>query len=344
MILRRPERRGGHGGDAAGHRLDDDLAEALARRREHEQVGGPEQLRQLGLVVPACEHDARDPEPLDRVGGVLALPLAGMAADEDQGGGLRHPRARVGERLEQQAQALDLGEAPDVEDHGAARDGVDRPLVVAHAPGARAGPPAPRRLDERAAPHRTAVDLEGPEHERIEPVRERHEAPDGQVEQSGGAIPAARGDDEPPRRRGPRAQARGPRRAMGPAPGVARDRLEHQQLGPVQVRDDRHARRDRGGRRVEGREVVQVQDVGLGRARTQQLARPGGHLVLVGGVVERGEDAVVRTRAVLEGGLERRGPFRPGEAGGVVALQRGREVDLAQVEPGVEPPRVAQAL
>ena len=84
------------------------------------------------------------------------------------------------------------------------------------------------------------------------------------------------------------------------------DRLEHQQLGAVQVADDRHVRRDPRGRLVDRREVVEVQDVGLARARVRERPRPGADLALEGGVVEAGEDLVGRARAVLVGGVHRR--------------------------------------
>ena len=48
-----------------------------------------------------------------------------------------------------------------------------------------------------------------------------------------------------------------------PALRVGLDRLEHQQLGAVQVADDRDAGRDARRRLVERRQVVQVQDVGV---------------------------------------------------------------------------------
>ena len=44
---------------------------------------------------------------------------------------------------------------------------------------------------------------------------------------------------------------------------VGLDRLEHQQLGAVQVADDRHVGRDPRGGLVQRRQVVQVQHVGL---------------------------------------------------------------------------------
>ena len=70
-----------------------------------------------------------------------------------------------------------------------------------------------------------------------------------------------------------------------------------------------------------------MQDVGVGGAGRLQRARPRGDVVLDGGVVERGEDAVGRVRAVLVGGVQRRlGEHRVG------ALERARHVDRPHVE------------
>ena len=60
---------------------------------------------------------------------------------------------------------------------------------------------------------------------------------------------------------------------MGPVRvSAVEDLLEHEQLGAVQVADDRHVGRDAGGRLVQRREVVQVQDVGPGGAASLEGA------------------------------------------------------------------------
>ena len=113
-----------------------------------------------------------------------------------------------------------------------------------------------------------------------------------------------------------------PRRAVG-------DLLEHQQLGAVQVRDDRDAGRDARGGLVQRREVVEVQDVALGRAGGRERVRPRGDVRLEARVVDRREDLVVGAGPVLEGRVHRR-----------VA---GVEVDRPDVEAVVEAARVAVA-
>ena len=129
-------------------------AEALAARREREQVGGAEQLGQRLLRRQPASRTRLERRAARSSRGMLALGLARVAADEDERrgrAGMRGRRRR--ERLDQQRQPLDRGEAPDVEQH-------------------RAGggtPPSSRR--PRRAPRSTsaAEDL------RVEAVRERDE-------------------------------------------------------------------------------------------------------------------------------------------------------------------------
>ncbi len=135
----------------------------------------------------------------------------------------------------------------------------------------------------------------------------------------------------------PAAHPVGPRRRVRPAARIGGDRLEHQQLGPVQVTDHRHARRHSMSRLVDRRQVVQVQHVRARRADRLQRAAPGDDLALVLGVIQRGEDAVLRARPVLVGRVHRGiGGHRVGGA------ESGRHVQRAHVEPGVELARVAR--
>jgi hypothetical protein len=116
------------------------------------------------------------------------------------------------------------------------------------------------------------------------------------------------------------------------------DRLEHRQLGAVQMRDDGHLGRDQRGGLVERRQVVQVQDVRAGGAGRRELPRPGRDQVLEDVIRERAHHAVRRARPVLEGRGQRRiGEQRVGRG------QRGGEVDGPQVQARVEPARVARA-
>ena len=128
---------------------------------------------------------------------------------------------------------------------------------------------------------------------------------------------------------------------MGPARGrSARDLLEHQQLGAVQVADDRDVRRDARRRLVDRGEVVQVQRVGIGGAGGGQSTRPCRHLTLVGVVVERGEHPVRGAGTVLVGRVQRRGPRRRIERVG--RGERRVEGHGMDVEAGVEASGVAE--
>ena len=93
----------------------------------------------------------------------------------------------------------------------------------------------------------------------------------------------------------------------------------------------------RARRLVERREVVQVQHVGVARARRlpAPAPRPSTWCSAIV-VVERGEHAVRRALAVLVGRVERRvGEQRVGR------VERGGHVDRADVEAAVERARVA---
>ena len=184
---------------------------------------------------------------------------------------------------------------------------------------------------------RRAIDRERLEQLGVEAVGDLHAALGVDAEQALGAMDLVVGEhDQAPAALGPAPHPRLPFLAVGPFRVPQLDRLEHQQLGAVQVADDRDVGRDPRGRLVQGREVVEVQDVGLGRARVRERARPRVDLALVGGLVEAGEDRVRRALAVLVGRVEGRI-----EGQRVGRRERGRKVDGVDVEPAVEDARVA---
>ena len=53
----------------------------------NEKVAGAQEVRQIVVRVPAGEEDVRAAEARDRIKRMLALPLAGVATDQDQCGG-----------------------------------------------------------------------------------------------------------------------------------------------------------------------------------------------------------------------------------------------------------------
>src|SRR2546423_13467070 len=72
----------------------------------------------------------------------------------------------------------------------------------------------------------------------------------------------------------------------------------------MEMPDHRHVGGDARGGFVERSEVMQVQDVGGVGPRLAQDACPGGDEMLVGGVVDGGENPVGRVRAVLVGRVQ----------------------------------------
>jgi hypothetical protein len=185
---------------------------------------------------------------------------------------------------------------------------------------------------------RSAVDRARHEGRRVEAVRHLHAAFGLEPEQLLAARDLAlRQHDQPLARGRPAAHPLRPRLAVRPAPRVGRDRLEHQQLGAVQVPDHRNLRRHARRRLVDRRQVVQVQHVCVRRARGLQRPAPGGDLALERLGAELGEDPVLRVRPVLVGRMHRRvGRHRIGRR------QRRGHVERAHVEPGVELARVAR--
>lgn len=292
------------------------------------------------MVVPPGQEDVAGARPLNGLEGVLALPFAGVAAEEYERRGCGEALLRTGEGLDEQGDALDRGEAAHVEQDRALGERGHLVLVVGHAARLLAGSPALRLQDEVPAPHWRTIHLPGREALGVVAVR-HHEAPLGlDPQQPHRALdePLGLGDD-PRRRLRPAAHTSYPGRGVIPARRRSVvDRLEHEELRAVQVRDDGDPGRDARRRLVQGGEVMEVEDVGLRGARCPERTRPRHDLMLVELLVQGGEDAVGRAGAVLEGRVH----GRLG-AHGVGRGQRSGEVDGAQVEPGKEPPRVAGA-
>ena len=103
-------------------------AELLATDGEHERVGRAAEVGQLVVVVPAGQEDVvarpararprpRDARPPTRPGGRRRARARRAAA---------RSASRAGEGADEQPDALDLGEAPDGEQHGIARPGPRR--------------------------------------------------------------------------------------------------------------------------------------------------------------------------------------------------------------------------
>ena len=151
------------------------------------------------------------------------------------------------------------------------------------------------------------------------------------------AVDLALGEhDQPLGLQRPRAQPLRPREPVRPAQRVGLDRLQHQQLGAVQVADDRHVGRRALGGLVQRREVMQVQHVGVRGARGLQRPRPRRHLMLGVVGVQQPETAVGRAGTVLVGRVHRRVRGHR-----VAGFDRARHVDGADIDVVVEAAGVA---
>ena len=316
---------------SAGHRLDQHLAELLADRGVDEDVGGREEAWELVVAVPAGEEDVAYAETLDRLDRVLALPLAGVAAEENQGGGRREGIACLSEGLDQQSQPLHLGEAAAVEQRRPVQD-REVLLGVADAPGFGVRTPAARRLDQVASPVGAAIDVEWLER-RVEAVGDEDEAGRIEIEQIGRANPALGAvDDDPLAPGSPPEDALRPLVGLLPmGGGSATDPLQHQQLGAVDVADHRDVRETAKRRLVDRRQVMQVEEVVRARSGVGQLAAPGLDVDLEGLIVEGREDGVGSIRPVLVGAVHRRFLVVVELGRHPEALQGRHEVDDGQV-------------
>jgi len=104
-------RLGGDDRQPAGHRLDEREPRGPGDRGQDKQVGGVQRLWEHGVRPPAGKEDLVVPE---RAGGgerMLPLPLAGVAADEDQRQRPAEPLERARVRPDEKRQPLDGGVA-----------------------------------------------------------------------------------------------------------------------------------------------------------------------------------------------------------------------------------------
>ena len=201
---------------------------------------------------------------------------------------------------------------------------ADRALVLPRPPAVRVG-------DEVLVPVGRAVDRPRREALGVEAVRGHDAAVGAEAEERLDARDLARREDEQARRR-VRPAPHPPRPRLGVRPRRRRavgDPLEHEQLGAVEVHDDRHVGRDARRGLVHRREVVEVEHVVLAAPAASSARRPGGDVPLVLVVVHGGEHAVGGVGPVLVGRVHRR------VAGG--------EVDGVDVEARVEALGVAHA-
>ena len=308
VAVGRRSRRGrsvdGDRGQPAGHPLHQHRAELLAHRGQHHRVRRREEAR----AAPRVRASRRGRGPARRsraidVVGMLALPLARIAAHEHErrGRGQRGPARARG--ADEQSEPLDRGEAPHGQSTGPSARHDDGLGGVGDAP---SSPPGTHPRGSR--PGRGARRGRG---RRRRGAKRSGSKPLGLMTQRSGSIPSSFGAAHLARRehagcarsRRPSRASAGPRLRVRPLRrGPVGDALEHQQLGPVEVADDRHPGRHARRGLVDRREVVQVQDVGLGRAGGSSAPAQASTCASYSSSSTRGEDVVGRPGAVLVGG------------------------------------------
>src|SRR5258708_27544450 len=101
---------------------------------------------------------------------MLALPLAGEATEQDEGGRYSEGCLRTAVGGDQQAKALHRGEAPHVQQHWPLSEGTQQVGRVGHRPRLAAGTPPAGALDEELAPQGEALDRTPIEAPRIEAI------------------------------------------------------------------------------------------------------------------------------------------------------------------------------
>src|SRR5689334_1356455 len=166
---------------------------------------------------------------------MLALPLAREAAHERQRRRMRERRLRALVRGDEQWNAFDVGEPPDIQNHRTRRKGGKLIRCIADRASSHTGTPPARLLDQQAPPQRRAINLAWMKQPRIKPIRHDGEALLADAERAARAwYLRRRGDEEMSAFRRPPSQPLRPDIRVAPArgwPGL--DGLQHQQLRAV---------------------------------------------------------------------------------------------------------------
>ncbi len=285
------------------------------------------------MLVPAREEDVGRAARGDRLAGVLALPLARVAAEEDERRPDRRRPARAAEGADQQAGALDRGEAAGGDDDGVAARSAGRSGPRCSGPTPRPPPAASRagrRRGARASGRRGRPDAarsargrsrSGPR--RSDPRRGR-----GAPRRAGSGSARGRAGG----RRGAPSAASGaptPRRASTSAAAPSAIRSSMSSSVPCRCATTGTSGATRAAASCTGVRWWRWSTSCVGGARRLERRRPGGDVPLVLVVVHGGEHAVGGVGPVLVGGVHRR------VAGG--------EVDGVDVEARVEALGVAHA-
>ena len=268
--------------------------------------------RQRVVLVPAGEEDVARAGRADRVVGVLALPLARVAAqDHERRAGAGSRVARAGEGAHEQPDALDLGEAADREDDRRRWRRRARLLGACSAtePSSLARPPAVRVARPGLAPERGAVDRRAARSARGRSRWARSRSARGSTPSSplGALDLAVRAAGAGARSRRPSGASAAPTPRRGPSPRARRRRCARASSSSVPCRWPTT------GTSGATRAAASWIGVRWWRCRTSASAAParssarapGRDVGRVGVVVEGGEDAVGRVGAVLVGRVHR---------------------------------------
>ena len=271
---------------------------------------------------------------------MLTFPLTGVPADQHEPSWelelLLHP-AECGN---QPIKALYRREATRVDQHRSGRQRRHIFRGVAQAARRLTRSPASRLFNEHPPPECLTIERRRGKQVSIDPVGDGDDPLAWYVEQRHGTLHPGRRDDQPRAFVSPSAYPLRPLCRVRPLwwVGVG-DPFEHQQLGSMELTDDRDVRSHPSGGLVERGEMVQMQHIRIPGSGVLERPRPCSNLQLVLVIIERREHAIGRADPILERRMQGRAPGRPSEPVRGIARQRRIEIDRAHLP--VESVRVA---
>src|SRR6266540_3717307 len=273
---------------------------------------------------------------------MLALPLARVTAHKHERQRAVEPLDRTRVRGDQKRESLDRRVAADIdEDRSAGTEGREVVVAVADAAWTAALVPTLWLLDQPAPPEREpllADERARREPLEVDPARQAPKPPRVEPQEQGRLELRTRRHDEERALLCPATQSCRPTRGVPPArPRTRLDRPQQRQLSTVQLTEHRHRGERTRSCLVRGRQVMEVQQIGIPGTSASEHADPGPDEPLEGSIIDGSKDAVRRPRPVLVGGRERHGR---GER--IRQLECGRIVERLDVDPREEAARARQ--